>query len=206
MYLEEEEEEEEEYEVQDILDKTVKNGKVLYYIKWKGFPLEDATWEPIDNLGNASKIIKNFEARNGTEAKKPTKSITGRTQKEPKEKKSTSSLLDRSKKIQKRSKESTREKKATGRKDKNEEKIKLIGDFDKDVPDKIYDHGILNERNGTMTDVENKTPFKSLFFCIEWKKRSDGNTPINAVLPFHLIKDKFPELLLDYISNLKYSD
>jgi len=179
---------------------------VLYHIRWKGFPLEDATWEPIENLGNASKIIKNYEAKHGTEPKKPTKSIKDKQPKEKKEKKSTSSLLDQSKKIQKRSKEPTKEKKSTGRKDKVEDKIKSVGDFDKDVPIKVDDHGVFSERIGTMTNVDTKTPFKSLFFSVEWRKRDDGTVPYTAFYPFNTLKDRCPELLLDYISTLKYTD
>ena len=53
----------EEYEVEKILDKRVeKNGYTEYLVKWKNYDDPDEnTWEPIDNLGDAEKIIKAFE-------------------------------------------------------------------------------------------------------------------------------------------------
>ena len=52
----------EEYEVETILDKRVLRGKTQYLIKWMGYPLHDATWEPTQNLVNAPQKIKEFES------------------------------------------------------------------------------------------------------------------------------------------------
>lgn len=56
----------EEYEVEEILDKEErKRGKgisIKYLVKWKGYPLSDATWEPLSNLENAKEAIKEYEA------------------------------------------------------------------------------------------------------------------------------------------------
>jgi len=51
-----------EFEVEEILDRKQKGRKVLYFVKWKGYGMDDATWEPKENLGNAPEIIKEFEA------------------------------------------------------------------------------------------------------------------------------------------------
>ena len=51
-----------EFEVEDILDKRTIRRKTEYLIKWKGYPLHDATWEPIDHLGNAKDAIQHFES------------------------------------------------------------------------------------------------------------------------------------------------
>src|SRR5271170_19765 len=52
----------EEYEVETILDKRTIHKRPQYLIKWKGYPLHDATWEPLENLDNASKKVKEFES------------------------------------------------------------------------------------------------------------------------------------------------
>jgi hypothetical protein len=55
--------EEPEYEVERILDTKLLRRKRYYLIKWKGYPLYDATWEPAKNLVNASELIKEFNQR-----------------------------------------------------------------------------------------------------------------------------------------------
>jgi len=51
--------EEEEFEVEEILDVRKHYGKTQYLIKWKGYPLSDASWEPKSNL-NCPELIKKF--------------------------------------------------------------------------------------------------------------------------------------------------
>jgi Chromo (CHRromatin Organisation MOdifier) domain/Integrase core domain len=51
-----------EYEVESILDKRSTRGKVQYLVKWMGYPLHDATWEPEENLKNSQQLVKEFES------------------------------------------------------------------------------------------------------------------------------------------------
>jgi hypothetical protein len=53
----------EEYEVHEILDHQVKNRGKEYLVRWKDYGLEDDTWEPEDNLGNAKEALKDFWSR-----------------------------------------------------------------------------------------------------------------------------------------------
>ena len=42
------------YEVDRIMGHRKKNGKDYYYIHWKGYPAEDDTWEPKENISEAA--------------------------------------------------------------------------------------------------------------------------------------------------------
>ena len=52
-----------EYEVEKIVDKRVKNGKVEYKIKWVGYSMQECTWEPLKNLENIKKMIDDYNMK-----------------------------------------------------------------------------------------------------------------------------------------------
>lgn len=52
-----------EYEVEAIIDRRLVNCKTEYKVKWKDYDMKDATWEPVENLINAKKLIKIFEEK-----------------------------------------------------------------------------------------------------------------------------------------------
>ncbi|KAG2387829.1 hypothetical protein C9374_001423 [Naegleria lovaniensis] len=56
-----ESEDEEEYEVETILLSKKKKNKMHYLVKWKGWRIEDSTWEPPENLSNIPDLIEHFE-------------------------------------------------------------------------------------------------------------------------------------------------
>merc|ERR1711874_541850 len=61
---------EEEYEVEKIIEKRLRKGKVEYLVKWKNWnDPGDNTWEPIAHL-DCDDIISKFEKENPTEKKK----------------------------------------------------------------------------------------------------------------------------------------
>ena len=54
-------------EVDEILDSRLKkrghNTALEYLVKWTGYPLEEATWEPEINLKNSEELLKEFHIR-----------------------------------------------------------------------------------------------------------------------------------------------
>ena len=55
------EEQEEIYEVEAILSKRMMDGEMHYKIKWKDYPLEECTYEPLSNLDTALNLVQEFE-------------------------------------------------------------------------------------------------------------------------------------------------
>ena len=52
---------EKEYEVEEILDRQERRGKTKYLVKWKGYMVEENTWEGMKNLKNAMEKVEEFE-------------------------------------------------------------------------------------------------------------------------------------------------
>ncbi len=56
---------EEEYEVEEVqqVRRQGRGRKLHYLIKWKGFPMSDSTWEPVEHLKHTPKLITDFYRR-----------------------------------------------------------------------------------------------------------------------------------------------
>ena len=59
---------EEEFKVEKILNKRIVQGKEKFLVRWKGYTVEEDTWEDRKNLENAKELVEEFEREYGEEA------------------------------------------------------------------------------------------------------------------------------------------
>jgi len=62
-------EEEEEFKVEKILNKRMIRGKEKFLVRWKGYTVEEDTWESRENLENAKELVEEFKREYREEVK-----------------------------------------------------------------------------------------------------------------------------------------
>ena len=56
---------EEEFKVEKILNKRIVRRKDKFLVQWKGYTVEEDTWENRENLGNTKELVEEFEREYG---------------------------------------------------------------------------------------------------------------------------------------------
>ena len=51
-----------EWEVEHLLDRRGSGPNEEFLVKWRGFPKEEATWEPIANLENSKALVQAYRS------------------------------------------------------------------------------------------------------------------------------------------------
>jgi len=64
-------ESQEEWEVQQILDHRLQQNRHEFLIRWKDYPPEDDSWEPLENLKGSQEAIAEFWKENQMENEAP---------------------------------------------------------------------------------------------------------------------------------------
>lgn len=80
-----------EYEVEAILDSAIDADTLahMYQVKWKGYPVSEATWEPKTNLAHAAELIRAFDAKKDKKVRGPKDAAPTKSTKAPKPAKAT---------------------------------------------------------------------------------------------------------------------
>ena len=58
------------YQVEKIVGKRWKGGRVQYKVKWEGYPYSQCTWEPLEHLQTVFELIERISADNVKKVKK----------------------------------------------------------------------------------------------------------------------------------------
>ena len=59
-----------EWEVEYINGSRIFREKLLFLVKWKGYPQEESTWEPENGLEHAKKAVQEFNAKHSSAPRK----------------------------------------------------------------------------------------------------------------------------------------
>ena len=59
------------YNIEKILDRKKVNGKIHYKIKWEGYPMDQCTWEPLENLENVKALVDEYNQNHSTKNNPP---------------------------------------------------------------------------------------------------------------------------------------
>jgi len=196
--------------VEKILDKKVQGGKTHYKIKWQGYTDSESTWEPASNVVYVQEMIDDFEAKyaksHQTEKKPPSPSkLQPASKKISKPTRPTRSSKNAKPKEEEEPKKNTTKTNNARSNNKKVEEVQLSleqsGGFAHDIPVKITQHGLWEER-GVTTGIDGKEGLERVMFQVEWKKRKDGTQPNPNYYRYSVLKKKCPTLLLDYIEGL----
>ena len=191
------------YLVEDILAKEKIQGKWKFLVKWKGFPKEEATWEPIKNLETVKVMVKNFELKQKLKSNKEKnrnklKEITEEAEKLKAHKKSDNSFFNNI---------------DVGSNNVSENENNMMGNSQmlfKNNPNLVVD----TEREGDFrlgdkpkNIVFAKKTKNGILFAVEWETRKNGINPEISFYDNSQMKNYAPQILIDfYEGHLKVKD
>jgi hypothetical protein len=220
---------ENEYFVEKILDKKVVDGEVRYLIKWEGWPLDQSTWEPRENLNNIKHLIESFERKPLEYKEKETKRKVGRPSLK---KKLEEQEISREREIHQSEKvfsekpkekiennfKETSQDRETNHSEKNlsqkpqeilNKKNKEIShpkEMEKPILENEYVELLKENAPEEVTGVK-KDKNNGILCMVKFKVRTDGLQKENVYIPSAVLKEMYPKVLIKfYESKIKFID
>jgi hypothetical protein len=189
---------EELYKVEKIINKREDEyGRIMYYVKWFGYPEEANTWELEENLNDIESLVKNYESQASQSTLK--------------------TFFNDYKQIMHKSETRTPNLKPPVKHEVKGESIKRITnkteviDLTSDTDAAIPSRPVISEINLSPLPVKAsldidipycvkwvKKTTQGTWVEIEWMPRSDGITPNNELITYKTVRAKYPQLLIDF--------
>ena len=143
------------YQVEKIVGKRWKSGKVQYKVKWEGYPYSQCTWEPLENLQTVTELIDQYNESQQTSSKKIKKSNDDEHL--HKKRKNSGSVSQEEEKEKKTSRESSNSKKVeTMPAEKSESKEDSKDNNNKDKSGNQSIVGVITIKDDEIEKVERK--------------------------------------------------
>jgi len=174
-----------EYIVEEIVGKKIKNGQEFYFVKWKGYPEEENTWEPRSHFNDIS-IINDFENK--------IKNLNIKKEKKVEKKNKNNNFIDSSNESENNFLNHKRKNKKNYNNDNNEEIKKNNKKEKKQEEGKLGINKIERIKHCYYNNENEKNPY----FSVQFKSENNINFK-DAIFEFEELVKKESELIARYL-------
>ena len=185
------------YNVEKILDRRKVNGKFEYKIKWEGYPMNQSTWEPMENLETVKELVEEYNRTHPITEKK-------RSSKASSHKKNSNSFINK-----KRNEENDEKNQQINQNENKLDDANKINDDDSKVKANENENENANEKNYIIDDslknvVTVKQEDQKLLAVVE--KLNPNGDLVKTYIPTEELRRTNPWILLNfYESKIKFS-
>ena len=188
------------YYVEKILDRRKVNDRLEYKIKWEGYPMNQSTWEPLENLRTAMELVEEYD-REHPFPKKLTGKKKNRAKKEEVKEELTERIVYKIQPVQEKKEETEQPKEEEQNKNINLDESMPTPVINQNQEDNVRKYIVDNslEKVITVRKKDNK------LMAIVKKKKSNDDSEEVEIETFKL-RNENPWILLDfYESKIKFT-
>lgn len=175
-----------EYIFEKILGKKKFKNQVKYLIKWQEYPIEQSTWEPMENLQNIKNWVEEYEEQ--LKKKKAIEKNCESFSPSISEKKKERNML-KSKELSKRAKRSMNN-------EENIQNMRIINNDSQLEIDIKVEHNLEIDKPKCILSASCTN--NQILFFVEWEIRSEGIQPEKSYVNHEFMKENYPRLLADF--------